>query len=355
MLFIIKFFFLIFRKALLLGIKTISDDDECPQLELQSDGTYRVSVYNTCNGLLKVSDLWKSNAGILTKKGPIWLSLLTVALPHFVLLQNHSDLQVNAMIITFYVGNGLLLFLTSLLVFQFMAAATYDVMRQRNVFKAVRMMLRISDLHYYSKESTIAHNKSSLKSSLSVFNSTSTTTTNCTLSHVNTNIHKVHIAPPEPHKTLNQITLFRPNHTSANNNKKSNKSSDNNTKNSSTSTNDCLKDSSNSNNNNNIEDSESETSTISYLDNGLFSNTEEEKHYNNDNNNNTTNNNMTKTTTFSSSSTISNSYTTTTTEGQEQPHDSKTNLLHIKGESADRKRQRRTSATGHIVGMIIHE
>ena len=68
-------------KALLLGKTTVSDSDECPNLRLQVDGTYLVSVFHTCEGLLKYSE---SKHGSFVKsitRLSIFLSVCTVIIP----------------------------------------------------------------------------------------------------------------------------------------------------------------------------------------------------------------------------------------------------------------------------------
>ena len=275
LLFIINNLFLIFRKALLLGIKTISDDDECPQLELQSDGTYRVSVYNTCNGLLKISDLWSEQLLTLTNWLAMILAFFTTAIPYLMLLTRQAE--INAIVIVFYITNGIVIYFFSYVIFLFMATAIFDVMRQRNIFKAVRMMMRISDLHYYNHESTVAHNKASFKS----LKNNSVSPKN------NTNINKVFPIS----SSLNNVS--------------------------------------------------SEVDSVTTYDNDTYAIDKPSLSTNK-------NNYMIDFSPISKNTSTSSSVSKTS-------DDSKTNLLHIKGESADRKRQRRTSATGHIVGMIIHE
>jgi hypothetical protein len=174
------------------------------------------------------------------------------------------------MIIIFYITNAIVLSTFSFFIYHFMATTLYDVVRQRNVFKAVRMMMRISDLHYYSKDSTLAHSKASRKSSLLMSNSKAD--------------YKVHIEP-------------------CNSNNKTNSNSSNNNSN---------------NNNNNISNSH--------------------------NNNNYNPNNFSTTSSCNDmSSEMESNYSANTGD------DNNNSIL-----LSNRKRSRRTSATGHVVGMIIH-
>ena len=152
-------------KALLLGKSTVSDSDECPHLRLQADGTYLVSVFHTCEGLLKYSEAKHGGFVKTITKLAFMIALLNVILTFVALLYESDKLSNTALDITFYVSMAITLGVYTYLIYHFMVVTIYDILRQRHIFIEIRQMLRISDFHYYAKESTFVQEGNMLRAS----------------------------------------------------------------------------------------------------------------------------------------------------------------------------------------------